>query len=200
MVCFKRPPNLKDLLCRAKLPPKRTYSTRIKKPGARRCNKPSCRMCPFMDLERGEVRESITIAHSGETIPIKSAMDCQTSNLIYEVRCLKEDSVSYFGETSKSAETRITQHLNTIIQQCHTNTSAPVGRHFRATGHDPSNLRATPFEKIYSRNPFIRKVRETSWIMVSTSTYSGQFISDPYQLSNCEFLVVFSVFCHWVLF
>ena len=39
MLCFKKPPNIKDILCRAKLPPKRT-SMRTKKPGLRRCTKP----------------------------------------------------------------------------------------------------------------------------------------------------------------
>ena len=46
MVCFKRPPNIKDIVCRAKLPTKRSHNVRSKKPGQRRCDKPSCRMCP----------------------------------------------------------------------------------------------------------------------------------------------------------
>ena len=71
MVCFKRPPNIKDLLCWAKLSPKRNFSTRPKKPGFRRCSKDSCRMCPYTGLDPGQVKESITFGLSGEVIPIK---------------------------------------------------------------------------------------------------------------------------------
>ena len=50
MICYKGPLNLKYILCRAKLPPKRSRTVRSKKPGQRRCNKPSSRMCPFTAL------------------------------------------------------------------------------------------------------------------------------------------------------
>ena len=89
-----------------------------KKPGQRRCQKPSCRMCSYTGLQPGQIRESITIAHSGEEIVIKSPIDCQTSNVIYELHC-KKDSLPYIGETSKTAETRFVGHLNTILQECH---------------------------------------------------------------------------------
>ena len=159
MVCFKRPPNLKDILCRAKLPPKRSRTVRSKKPGQRRCNKPSCRMCPFTGLQPGQVRESVTISHSGEKIEIKSSIDCQTSNVIYELHCTK-DSLAYIGETSKTVETRFVGHLNTIMQDCHANTNTPVGQHFRSVGHSQTDIQVTPIEKIKSRNHFVRKARE----------------------------------------
>ena len=82
MVCFKRPPNVKDILCRAKLPPKRSHNVRIKKPGLRRCQKPKCRMCPYTGLQPGQVRECVKFARSGEEIKIKSPIDCQTSNVL----------------------------------------------------------------------------------------------------------------------
>ena len=163
MVCYKRPPNIKDLLCRSKLPPKRSHIVRAKKPGYRRCNKPNCRLCPYSGLDPGQVRESISFAHSGESIQIKSVLDCQTSNVLYELHC-KKDSIPYIGETSKTAETRTVGHLNTILQDCHAFTRTPVGQHFRSAGHSHTDLQVTPFEKIYSRNPFIRKAREAHLI------------------------------------
>ena len=160
MLCFRRPANIKDLVCRAKLPPKRSRTTRSLKLGYRRCKKPSCRLCPYSGLEPGEVRESVTIAHSGAVIPIKSVLDCQTKNLIYELHC-KRDLIPYIGETSKTAENRTIGHLNTILQDCHASTKTPVGQHFRSPGHNHTDLQVTPFEKIYSRIPFVRKARET---------------------------------------
>ena len=159
MVCFKRPPNFKDILCRAKLPPKRTHNMGVQKPGYRRCNKPFCRMCPYTRLQPGQVRDSISFAHSGEKIQIKSPIDCQTYNVLYELHCLK-DSKPYLGKTSKTAEARFVGHLGTILQDCHSNTNTPVGQHFRSAGHSHTDIQVTPFEKVKSRNPFVRKARE----------------------------------------
>ena len=164
MVCFKRPPNIQDIICRSKLPPKRTYRTRLKKPGYRRCDKPTCRLCPYSGLEPSQVRESTTFFE--ETVDIKSVIDCQTRNLLYKIDCIKQECATsdipsiYLGETSKSAETRTVGHLNTILQDCHASTSAPVGQHFRSIGHSHTDFQVTPFEKIYSRNAHIRKARE----------------------------------------
>ena len=124
------------------------------------CIEDSCRMCPYTGLDQGQVKEPITFAHSGEVIPIKRVLDCQTDNLLYKLDCVKHKP-PYLGETSKTAEKRFVGHLNTILQDCHANTNTPVGLHFRSPGHSHSDVRVTPFEKIYSRNPFIRKARET---------------------------------------
>ena len=61
-------PNLKDILCRAKLPPKRSHIVRTQAKGQRIYKKPSCRKCPYTGLQPGQIRESITISHSGEKI------------------------------------------------------------------------------------------------------------------------------------
>ena len=161
MLAYKRPPNIKDLLIRAKLHPERKKMLpRRRKMGFKRCqNKDRCRLCPYTGLAPGEVVGKVTITHSGEVIPIKSALDCQTENLLYILlctKCLKQ----YLGETSKTAEERCVGHLNTILQQCHVNTKTPVGQHFRAGGHSHSDVKFIPFEKIFSRDPFVRKARE----------------------------------------
>ena len=116
-------------------------------------------MCPYTGLQPGQVKESILISHSGEKIDIKTPIDCQTSNVIYELHC-KKDSLPYIGETSKTAETRFVGHLNTILQDCHSNTNTPVGQHFRSAGHSHTDIEVTPIEKITSRNHFVRKARE----------------------------------------
>ena len=90
---------------------------------------------------------------------ITSPTDCQISNVIYELHC-KKDSLPYIGETSKTAETRFVGHLNTILQECHENTNTPVGQHFRLPGHSHTDIQVTPFEKVKTRIPFVRKARE----------------------------------------
>ena len=164
MVVYKRPPNIKDLLIRAKLPvQKRNMVSRGRKVGFKRCQRNRCKLCSYTGLAPGEVVQQVVINHSGEVIPMKSAMDCQTRNLLYILlcsKCLKQ----YLGETSKTAETRFVGHLNTIVQQCHVNTRTPVGQHFRAGAHSHSDVKFIPFEKIYSRDPFVRKARERELI------------------------------------
>ena len=75
---------------------------------------------------------------SGETIKIKSVLDCQTSNVLYELHCLR-DSLPYIGETSKTVEKRTVGHLNTILQDCHASTCTPVGQHFCSAGSSNTN-------------------------------------------------------------
>ena len=74
--------------------------------------------------------------------------------------CMR-DLISYIGQTSKTAEKRTIGHLNTILQDCHASTRTPVGQHFCSPGHNHTDLQVTPFQKIYSWNPFVRKARET---------------------------------------
>ena len=109
-------------------------------------------MYPNTGLQPGQVRESISFAHSGEEIKIKSPIDCQTTNVLYELHYLR-DSLPYVGETSRTAEARFVGYLNIILQDCHTNTNTPVGRHFHSVGHSHSDIQVTSFEKIKSRNP-----------------------------------------------
>lgn len=58
----------------------------------------------------------------------------------------------FFNGTGKSAVTRFMGHKNTIVQQCHTGTSLPVGEHFQSAGHSVTDFIFTPVEKITSNN------------------------------------------------
>ena len=74
------------------------------------------------------------------------------------------DHPQYCGETGKSAEERFTGHRDTITQQCHINTTLPVGEHFRMPGHSVSDMVFMPVERIFSSNVFVRKARERNLI------------------------------------
>ena len=111
----------------------------------------------------------VVVQHSGEEIPIKSAMDCQTDNLLYILLCkrchqLRKLPQNYLGQSSKTAEERFVGHKNTVVQQCNINTKTPVGKHFREGAHSHADIQFTPFEKVYSRDPFVRRARETNYI------------------------------------
>ena len=66
----------------------------------------------------------------------------------------------------RRAEERFVGHLNSINLDCYENSNLPVSRHFRdMPGHlGQSDIQFTPFEKVKSRDPHIRKARETEII------------------------------------
>ena len=167
MVVYRRSKNLVEKLCTAKLPPLR-LRLRQDNDGFRRCNKPGCRMCPLTGLQPDQVLRTVRIEHSDEQVEIRGKLNCKSSNLLYVVSCKKgpscKENNQYVGETGKSAEVRCSQHRDTIVQNCHLNTSKPVGEHFRGPGHSISNMVFTPVEKIFSENVFVRKAREKQMI------------------------------------
>ena len=57
-------------------------------------------MCPFT---QGQVRDKVTFKHTGESVPIKSVMDCQTEDVLYKLDCMVPgyNEIYYVGETMK---------------------------------------------------------------------------------------------------
>ena len=168
MICYTRGKNIREELCTAKLPPVRSRVGETEE-GFRRCGKSRCRMCPFTGQRPGQLQRSIQVTSTGEELPIKGKMTCQSSNLLYMVTCDKgaptcPGNVQYVGETGQSVEQRCAEHRNTVVQICHQGTRAPVGDHFQGAGHTVSDLRITPVEKICSKNIFVRKIRERKLI------------------------------------
>ena len=159
MVCYQRPKNLKDILCRAKLPPQRPI--RPPRPGFKRCTKGKCHLCPYTGLQPGEVLTHVKIQHSGEMIEIKSPIDCQTEDVLYVITC-KKCKKQYLGQTKRSGEKRMIDHLNTVKNNNSTN--APVGVHFRSEQHSHVDMTMTLFERIFSTNPHVRLAREREGI------------------------------------
>ena len=171
MICYTRGKNQREELCRAKLPPARSVTGRGKEDGFRRCGRARCRLCPYTGqaTRPGTVMKSVKISNSGEELAIRGSMTCTSSNILYIGSCTKGDRVcpdqpQYCGETGQTAEERFCGHRNTIVQQCHENTTVAVGQHFRLPGHSVSDLVFTPVEKIFSSNVFVRKVRERQLI------------------------------------
>ena len=116
------------------------------------------------------VVKEVTVSHTGQKIPIKGHITCQSHNVIYEGHCNKEDRTcpnraQYVGQTSKRAVDRFVSHRNTIKQQCHAQSTAPVAVHFRGPGHSLSNFVFTPFEKCYGSDQ-VRLDRESMYIQL----------------------------------
>ena len=171
MVCFTRPKNIKDRVCRAKLPPARTNMvTREQEDGFKRCNKSGCKLCPFTGRAiSNTLVKSVKVSNTGEDYMIRGRLTCGTSNILYLLTCVKSDRMcpnnpQYAGETGQEAVKRFTEHHATVTMQCHQQTTTPVGQHFRLPGHSVSDCVFVPVEKIWSNNVFVRKARERRMI------------------------------------
>ena len=171
VTCYSRPKNLRDELVRAKLPRTTGRRSARKKPdGFFKCSDVGCRSCPYAGDPKERVIKEVIVSHTGERIPIKGHITCQSTNVIYEGHCQKEDRScpnrdQYVGETSKRAVDRFVSHRNTIRQPCHAQSTAPVAVHFRSPGHSLSDFVFTPFEKCYSSDQ-VRKARESMYIQL----------------------------------
>ena len=77
MVAYKRHKNLRDMLIRAKLPPKRGPNRKSK--GFKHCNE-LCKMCPYTPKN---VTTTHTSIHTKDTYEINSTINCKTSGVIY---------------------------------------------------------------------------------------------------------------------
>ena len=120
----------------------------------RKCNKNGCRTCAFVN-EGKQVKSEVT----GEKFTINYQSNCQTSNLIYCIVCLK-CKVNYIGETKHTLDTRFRQHL------CYVNNkklNEPTGYHFNLLNHDVSMMQITVLEKIW-KSGNIKKIREKMYI------------------------------------
>ena len=86
VVAFRRSPNLRDLLVRAKLKSPESNTLRHP-PGTFRCNsRHGCLTCPI-NIDDG--RTTYTFSTTGETREIKQHITCKSNNLTYMIECKK---------------------------------------------------------------------------------------------------------------
>lgn len=180
MVCYTRDKNLREILVRAKLPPPVKHQPpRQSRNGFVKCGKRGdCGLCSHSQNE-----SSLKLFFNGTDsidLPIKSKITCTDTNVIYCIKCTKPNGECpkvkpmYIGETSKMAKTRCSGHLSSIRLESQENTALPVGQHFRLPGHSHSDMMLTPFEKIVSSDPFVRKARESFYIRKFNTLKSGE--------------------------
>ena len=91
LVAYRRPPNLKDLLVRA-----RFVTTRPPYTGNSQCHQARCKTCQHIRAI-DKVKSSVT----GKIHRIKASADCKTANVVYVIQCTK-CAVQYVGETENA--------------------------------------------------------------------------------------------------
>ena len=155
-VGYSRTESLRDIMVRSKVPPT-TYkqNRRQATTGFRKCcQRADCSVCTH-----SVNCTSHTCNHTRESFTISSHITCNTPGVIYSVSCGKDSGEcarvggpQYIGYTERPAKTRFSEHLGSATQQCHENTSKPVGVHFRAAGHHHGHMIIFPIGKVRSKD------------------------------------------------
>ena len=84
-------------------------------------------------------------------------MNCQDSNIIYLITCLhcKEQ---YIGETERKLSKRFAEHQGYVKGR---DLTKATGNHFNKRGHDITDMKAFPIEKVLPEGDhLLRKRRE----------------------------------------
>jgi hypothetical protein len=150
MVAYRQPPNLRSVLCRARLPNQKNTKRNVL--GVQRCYKP-CKICPYI-LNSKEFFST----HTNEKFQIKGRYNCNTEGVIYLITCTKCNK-QYVGQTGRKVVERVKEHLYYIEKQ-----KEATGTHFSSHNHSNSDLRIQVVEKVIPNTVNMRLEREEMWI------------------------------------
>ena len=161
---YKRHKNIKDLLIRAKLPPKRGPN-RIQN-GFKNCGE-LCKVCIFSPTNITKQHKS---KFTNKSYNINTSINCKTTGVIYKISCNKCPTFAYIGETERPLKKRFSDHHRDAENK---DKCKPCGKHFSLPGHSTSNMSIIAIEKVFPENdPILRKRRVNVYLM-----YAGNFIN-----------------------
>ena len=162
LVAYKRPPNIKDKVIRAKVPPETPKRQSRSIQGMKKCNK--CPICPF--VQNGK---SVKATATNTQVDINTSVNCKSANIIYCISCTK-CRVQYIGESERSLQERFSEHRGYVANK---QLTKATGQHFNLPGHGASDMLVTIIEKVRSLDPLVRKQREEHYIMKFNTRYKG---------------------------
>ena len=118
MICYTRGKNIREQ-------PQARARVREVEDGFKRCSRSGCRMCPFTGLRHGEVQKTVMVSSSGEELPIRGKLTCNSSNLLYMVTCQKGTDLcpinQYVGRqgrlVSRGVQKTGTQRCRTVTRE-----------------------------------------------------------------------------------
>ncbi|XP_078371353.1 uncharacterized protein LOC144655006 [Oculina patagonica] len=154
VVSYRRSPNLRDLLVRAKL--KGPNQCSQPPPGTFRCNSNHrCLTCPHIE----DGKTTYTFSSTNEVRQIKHHITCNSTNLVYMIQC-KRCNKQYVGETKRTLRERFTEHRQASNNPRHKKAATAVPTHFNMPGHCTSDMSLVPLELLPTKSTSRRKARE----------------------------------------
>ena len=107
---------------------------------------------------------------------VRRAFHCQLCNVVYVVTCYK-CGLLYIGETERSFETRLKEHLAGI----HTN--LPVARHFCSPGHSMQDLKAQILWRV--KGDIVDRKHLEAWLISRVNTVISFRLNIKPHLNYC---------------
>ena len=160
MVAYRKAPksSLRELLVQAKVPPPPSRYTRRVQTGMKKCNKSACPACPFV-TEGNLIKSSA----SNFKVKVNEAVNCNTTNVVYVITCLKSSclNIQYVGETKRRFRDRFSEHIGYVRNEL---TDHPTGNHFNLPGHNLGHMEATIVEHCKYTSDNYRRTREAEFI------------------------------------
>jgi len=147
--------------------PDDSFIENIPKYRTKKCKHPLCGCCDLI-LESNHFSST----KNNKKYPIKTNMNCNSSNLIYLITC-KICHLQYVGETKRKLKDRLNDHLSNIK----TNKITTISLHFKNLNHSIEHLQIIPIELINNDDKNIRLTKEKYWIQTLKTAY-------PYGLNN----------------
>ena len=169
---------MKDILCRAKLPPSRPVRTRATEAGSRnglsRCSRgltrAGCLACPYTTSRPAEVIKTVTIANTNTVVPVEGKITCKTTGgFIYLLWSSKAPTIQYLGSSGQTPGARLTQHRRDIMDGA----NKAVAVHFRDTRSTVDHLVFRPVKRLVSSHPAVRLHFEHEFINQHNLIESG---------------------------
>ena len=161
VTAYRRNPNLRNFLIRAKVPKNQDNRRQLK--GMKKCGK-SCTACPF-------IQENKSIKINNKEWKIQKKLDCNAFNVIYAIVCQKEKcKLTYIGETKRLLKTRLADHCGYVRNN---RVDTATGEHFNSPGHTLGDLRIIAIEQSRKKNNLYRKQREEYHINRFNTLHKG---------------------------
>ncbi|VDI75886.1 Hypothetical predicted protein [Mytilus galloprovincialis] len=120
-------------------------------------NKTCKEECEVCDIERNE--EKIILGDKTFNLK-KNIHGCQLVNLIYGLHCEKCNHYVYIGETERSLNERIKEHLADIRHDRDT----AVAEHFNQEDHCKEDITVQVLQQIYDKSANYRRYIEAQWM------------------------------------
>jgi hypothetical protein len=157
IISYRRPPNLKDSLVRAKVNSKHKLPSTPESSGCRPCQKPRCKNCAYIQTTNIFKNKSQTTCFD-----IRQESTCATNNVVYLIEC-NICGIQYVGETGNAIRQRMCNHRSTVKHAIR-HMDKPVAAHFSLPGHSVKDIKGTVIECLGSQSKFRRQHREKFWI------------------------------------
>ena len=123
-----------------------------------------CLTCPYV-----EPNKTIKGTATNFKQDIQGSVDCQTQNVVYLITCNKCKQ-QYVGQTERTLSLRFSEHRGYVNTK---KIDKATGQHFNKAGYNLSNMRVSIIEKVHSKNPHMREIRESKYINKLNTFHKG---------------------------